>query len=144
MPLGTGTTPRPLLAGRPPRIRSSALLAFLVVACAYPLEPRKRSATVLVYPSAADVPCEFEVMRRVQARATVRFPPPSRADQERERDRVLARAGERVGADAVVAVAGRTLGTGTIGVQVDTMPSTITMDFEGDAIRLIPGTCRSG
>ena len=99
---------------------------------------------MVVYPSEADVPCEFEVMRRVQAQAAVRFPPPSRADQERERDRVLARAAERVGADAVVAVPGRTLGTGVIGIQVDTMPSTITMDFFGDAIRLIPGTCRSG
>jgi len=117
---------------------------LLLAACAYPREPRERPATVVVYSSGADVPCEFEVMRRVQARTTVPFPPPSRADQERERDRVLARAGDRVGADAVLAVAGRTLGTGTIGVQVDTMPNTITMDFEGDAIRFIPGTCRSG
>ena len=117
---------------------------LLLVGCAYPREPRERPATVVVYASVADVPCEFEVMRRIQARTTVPFPPPSRMDQERERDRVLARAGDRVGADAVVAVAGRTLGTGTIGVQADTMPSTITMDFEGDAIRFIPGTCRSG
>jgi len=64
-------------------------------------------------------------------------------DQERERDRVLARAGERVGADAVVAVPGRQLGSGTIGIQVDTMPTTMTMEFEGEAIRLLPGTCRS-
>jgi hypothetical protein len=116
---------------------------LLLAACAYPREPRERPATVVVYPSEADVPCEFEVMRRIQARASVPFPPPSRADQERERDRVLARLGERVGADAVVAVPGRQLGSGTIGIQVDTMPSTITMDFEGDAIRFVPGTCRS-
>jgi hypothetical protein len=117
---------------------------LLLAACAYPREPRERPATVLVYGSGADVPCEFEVMRRVQARTSVPFPPPSRADQERERDRVLARAGERVGADAVVAIPGRQLGAGTIGVQVDTMPRSIPMDFEGDAIRFIPGTCRSG
>jgi hypothetical protein len=117
---------------------------FLLAACAYPREPRERPATVVVYGSGADVPCEFEVMRRVQARTSVPFPPPSRADQERERDRVLARAGERVGADAVVAIPGRQLGAGTIGVQVDTMPRSIPMDFEGDAIRFIPGTCRSG
>ena len=116
----------------------------VLAACAYPREPRARPATVVVYASAGDVPCEFEVMRRVEAQATVRFPPPSRADQERERDRVLARAGERAGADAVVAVPGRQLGSGTIGVQVDTMPSTIRMDFVGEAIRFIPGTCRSG
>jgi hypothetical protein len=117
---------------------------LLLGACAYPREPRERPATVVVYTSGADVPCEFEVMRRIQAQTTVPFPPPSRADQERERDRVLARAGERVRADAVIAVPGRQLGAGTIGVQVDTMPSTIPMDFEGDAIRFIPGTCRSG
>jgi hypothetical protein len=117
---------------------------LLLAACAYPREPRERPATVVVYASGADVPCEFEVMRRVQAQASVPFPPPSRADQERERDRVLARAGQRVGADAVVAIPGRQLGVGTIGVQVDTMPRTIPMDFEGDAIRFIPGTCRSG
>jgi len=116
---------------------------LLLAACAYPREPRERPTTVVVYPSGADVPCEFEVMRRIQARATVPFPPPSRVDQERERDRVLARAGERVGADAVVAVPGRQLGSGTIGIQVDTMPTTMTMEFEGEAIRLLPGTCRS-
>ena len=105
---------------------------------------RERPATVVVYASESDVPCEFEVMRRIEARATVPFPPPSRADQERERDRVLARVGERVGADAVIAVAGRSLGAGTIGIQVDTMPKTLTMDFAGDAIRFLPGTCRRG
>lgn len=123
---------------------TAAACSFLFVACAYPQAPRERAPAVVVYGSEADVPCAFEVMRRIEARATVPFPPPSRADQERERDRVLARAGERVGADAVVAVLGRSLGAGTIGVQVDTMPRTITMDFAGDAIRLIPGTCRGG
>lgn len=117
---------------------------LLLAACAYPREPRDPPTTVAVYASEADVPCEFEVMRRVEAQAVVRFPPPSRADQERERDRVLARAGARVGADAVVAVPGRQLGSSTIGIQVDTMPSTIRMDFLGDAIRFILGTCRSG
>jgi hypothetical protein len=119
------------------------LLFVLLAACAYPREPRERPATVVVYASGADVPCEFEVTRRIQARADVPFPPPSRADQERERDRVLARAGERVGADAVIAIPGRQLGAGTIGIQVDTMPRTIPMSFEGDAVRFIPGTCRS-
>ena len=79
----------------------------MLAACAYPREPRERPTSVMVYASAADVPCEFEVMRRVEAQGVVPFPPPSRADQERERDRVLARAGARVGADAVVAVPGR-------------------------------------
>ena len=126
------------------RLSHAVAVAALLGGCAYPREPRDRPATVVVYASAGDVPCEFEVMRRVEAQATVRFPPPSRADQERERNRVLARAGERVGADAVVAVPGRQLGSGTIGVQVDTMPSTTVMNFMGDAIRFIPGTCGSG
>jgi hypothetical protein len=127
-------------------VRLARAVAFAVVlaAGAYPREPRERPTSVTVYASAADVPCEFEVMRRVEAQGAVPFPPPSRADQERERDRVLARAGARVGADAVVAVPGRQLGASTIGIQVDTMPSTIRMDFLGDAIRFIPGTCRSG
>ncbi len=117
--------------------------AVLLAACAYPQEPDDRPRTVPVYLSEAEVPCRFEIVRRVQAQGTVSFPPPSRADLNREAQRLLAREGARAGAEAVVLTQGRELGIGVIGVQTDTMPGTLTYDFFGDAIRFIPGTCRT-
>ena len=118
--------------------------AVVIAACSYPRESTDRPSTVPVYVSGAEVPCRFEFLRRVQAQGTVSFPPPSRADLEREAQRLLAREGARAGADAVVLAQTRELGTGVIGVQTDTMPSTLTYDFFGDAIRFIAGTCRRG
>jgi hypothetical protein len=115
--------------------------ALLLAACAYPREPVDRPTTIPVYLSESDVPCPFEVMQRIEAQGSVPFPS-SRADQDRERERVLVRAGARVGADAVLLVPTRMLGSGVIGIQTDTMPSTLRLDFVGDAIRFLPGTCR--
>ena len=121
-----------------------ASASVMLLGCAYPREPADRPSTIPVYASAAEVPCQFEVMRGVQAQGTVSFPPPSRADLDREGQRLLAREGARAGADAVLLAQTRELGSGVIGVQTDTMPSTLRYDFFGEAIRFLPGTCRVG
>jgi hypothetical protein len=87
------------------------------------------------------VPCRFEVIERVEAQGTVTVPP-TPGEQDRERRRLLGREGARVGADAVLLPQGRAaVGTAVVAVRAN-QSRTITVDFVGDAIRLLPGTCR--
>jgi hypothetical protein len=94
-----------------------------------------------VYALASEVPCRYEVIRRVEAEWTMRLPP-SPGEQEREQRRLLGREGARVRADAVLLPQSRTaIGSTLVAVragQTTTMPVT----FVGDAIRFLPGTCR--
>ena len=94
--------------------------------------------------TAADVPCEYEVMR------TVRRSPPSRPRTAQEFERLqtslLGQAGANVGADAVVVAAVDLRQTGTA-VSRQVVPGTPRtsgdrFEFEGEAVRFIPGTCR--
>ena len=105
-----------------------------------------------IYASSDELPCEYEVIETVTG-SSARPRNPTLAEYERMRDDVLSRAGADIGADAVIA---DELATGTVWratgtvvdgrvtsvrVQPTTTPSRIR--FSGEAIRFIPGTCRS-
>jgi hypothetical protein len=96
---------------------------------------------VPVYARESDVPCRFENVQTVRGSASVT----SYEEFAREREKVLAREGARVGADAVLLPASEerrgvavTARVGPGGVQ--RLPTQIS--FEGQAIRFVEGTCR--
>ena len=100
------------------------------------------SSTVPIYEGAAAVPCQYEVIRRVEGETTVPFLS-GRDVFERERARILGREGARFGANAVVVPDPATL-TGTQrAVPANQVPSTRTIRFEGDAVRYLDPACGS-
>ena len=100
--------------------------------------------TVPVYASTDGLPCEYEVIETVRGSSSsqgVR----SLADYESIQADVLGRAGADIGADAVIA---EELATGTqrrgVRRRLGLPPSAPPLfRFSGEAIRFIPGTCRT-
>ena len=100
---------------------------------------------VQVFASTEELPCEYEVVETVSGSSSRRSS--SLADYERIRDDVLGRAGADIGADAVIAPEIDERGTQRRvvvggGVVQPPGPPPI-LRFTGEAIRFIPGTCRS-
>ena len=123
---------------------ASAVMMMTLLACASSGTSAGGPSTVPVYAAEAEVPCRFEVIQRVEAEATLSLTPSVRDDQDRERRRLLGREGARVGADAVLLPQTRNpVGNAVVAVNPN-QATTITVDFVGDAIRFLPGTCRDG
>ena len=92
---------------------------------------------VQVFASTEELPCEYEVVETVSGSSSRRSS--SMADYERIRDDVLGRAGADIGADAVIAPTVRVV-IGDGGRRRTAPPL---LSFTGEAIRFIPGTCRT-
>ncbi len=90
---------------------------------------------VQVFASTEELPCEYEVVETVSGTRSG-----SVADYERIRGDVLGRAGADVGADAVIEPRVRVEVAGGFPGRRDAPPLLI---FTGEAIRFIPGTCRT-
>jgi hypothetical protein len=133
-------------------LRLTTVLALLAAsaACASSGAPPTPEATVPVFDSVEDVPCQYEVMRTVRGEGSVPTPG-SPSAFERERERVMARVGARAGADAVL-VAPMSEMTGVQRRAVVSapagspppLPTATNLQFEGEALRYLPGTCRDG
>ena len=99
---------------------------------------------VQVFASTEELPCEYEVVETVSGSSSRRSS--SVADYERIRDDVLGRAGADIGADAVIAPEIDERGTvrrGVVGGGVQPPGPPPLLRFTGEAIRFIPGTCRT-
>jgi hypothetical protein len=99
-------------------------------------------STVPVYTGASAVPCQYEMMRRVEGETTVPFVS-SREVFERERARVLGREGARLGANAVVVADATAIGGTQVAIPANQIPSTRVIRFEGEAVRYLDPTCGS-
>ena len=114
-------------------------LLSLAAACASAGTPPATEATVPVFDSRDDVPCQFEVMRTIrgESNATTGGSP---AAFEQERGRVLGRVGARAGADAVLVEAvGEMAGVQRrVAAPAGSLPN---LQFVGEALRYLPGTC---
>ena len=124
------------------RVSWIALAAFAAGCASAGTGTAEGPTSVPVYLTAAEVPCRFEVIERVEGQGMAA----SLEEYERERSRVLGRAGARVGADAVLIPEGRPEpGRGSVGVQVRGTSAggriSSTMEFSGDAIRFVDATC---
>ena len=96
--------------------------------------------TVPVFLTPADVPCEYVVMDTIQERSSVSVPSPSQGrESARNRERVLGRAGARLGADAVVVIPFERL---PFRVAVSRGESQmVPVTYEGEAVRYSDPTC---
>jgi hypothetical protein len=120
--------------------RASTLTAAIFFAgCAS--SGSSESSVVPVYATEGEVPCRFEIIERIEVQGSISVPP-SPGETERERRRLLGREAASVGADAVLLPQSRA----PVGTAVAAVPAggrtTIPVDFVGDAIRFLPGTCR--
>ena len=97
--------------------------------------------TVPVYLTPGDVPCEYEAIRAVSGAGTVSYGSSApRRDFQWVRQRILGRAGARVGASAVIVAEPRdTLWFGVAAGQTRRVLTT----FEGQAVRYVDPTCQS-
>ena len=99
---------------------------------------------VQVFSWTEELPCEYEVVETVSGSSSRRSS--SVADYERIRDDVLGRAGADIGADAVIAPEIDERGTVrrvVVGGGVQPLGPPPLLRFTGEAIRFIPGTCRT-
>jgi hypothetical protein len=143
------------------RVRASALSVGLFLAgCASsggipsegaPADGAPAVATsVPVFDSAEDVPCAYEVIRTVRGESDASTGgSPDR--YERERERVLGRAGARIGANAVLVepvsemrgVQRRVVVSAPAG-SPPPLPPAPNLQFEGEALRYLPGCTANG
>jgi hypothetical protein len=131
---------------------------FFVIACTSacassangPAEATVVATPVPVFDSVEDIPCQYEVIRRVRGESDARTGGSPTAF-ERERVRVLGREGARMGADAVlvepvsemVGVQRRVVVSAPAG-SAPRIPSAPNLRFEGDALRYLDETCPTG
>jgi hypothetical protein len=121
------------------RSASTLTAAILFAGCAS--SGSSESSAVPVYATESEVPCGFEVMERIEVQGSISLPP-TPGESEREQRRLLGREGARAGADAVLLPQSRTaVGSAVVAVPAN-QSTTIMVDFVGDAIRFLPGTCR--
>ena len=99
---------------------------------------------VPVFASTEELPCEYEVVETVSGSSSRRSS--SVAEYERIRADVLGREGADIGADAVIAPEideGGTQRRVVVGGAVQRPGPPPLLRFTGEAIRFIPGTCRT-
>jgi hypothetical protein len=134
-------------------MRAPALVHLLfacAAGCASAGDPTEQVASVPVFDSPEDVPCQYEVMSTVRGESP-RSAGGSPAAYERERARVLGRVGARAGADAVLVepvedlagVQRRAVVSAPAG-SPPSIPPGPALQFEGEAIRYVAGTCSDG
>jgi hypothetical protein len=122
-------------------MRSASALTAAIVFAGCASSGSSGSSAVPVYATESEVPCRFQIIERIEVQGSIAVPP-SPGESERERRRLLGREAASLGADAVLLPQSRTaVGTAVVAVPAN-QTTTITVDFVGDAIRFLPGTCR--
>jgi hypothetical protein len=119
---------------------STTLLATVALGCAS-VGNSTDTVSVPIYLSSDDVPCDYAVVRTVNGASSIR----SLKEYERERAKVLGRAAEQVGADAVLIPESQPEpGRAGVGIPIamrDGAPQLRVVHFSGLAIRFVDRTC---